>query len=261
MTDLPFERHAEAMRNQAAGFISLVRDADLARRVPTCPDWDLRRLAEHLGQAHRFAASNVERRVSGPADLAAREDAPADPAALPDWLTEGAERLVAAVREAGPDRPVWNFTGLDQRAGFWLRRMVNETAVHRADAALTLAAPYRLEPDIAADAISEWLLLVTSPGAAARRPDLAAAIRGTGQTLHLHATDEPSLGEAGEWVIERGPDAVTWTHGHRKSDAAVRGLAADLLLMVMRRIPLHDDRIELLGEAGLFEHWVEHVRF
>lgn len=261
MTDLPFERYVEAMPNQTAGFVSLVRDSDLAQRVPSCPDWDLRTLAEHLGQAHRFAASNVERRVTGPGDIADREAAPADPAALPEWLTEGAERLVAAVRDAGPDLPVWNFTGFDQRAAFWLRRMVHETAVHRADVALTVAAPYRLEADIAADAISEWLLLVTSPGAAARRPDLAAAIRGSGQTLHLHATDEPSLGEAGEWVIERGPEAVTWTHGHRKADAAARGLASDLLLMVMRRIPPHDDRIELLGDAGLFEHWAEHVSF
>lgn len=261
MTDLPIERLAEAMRNQTAGFVSLVREADLARPVPTCPDWDLRALVEHLGQAHRFGASTVERRAAGPADIAEREAPPPNPAALPDWLTEGAERLVAAVLEAGPDRPVWNFTGLDQRAVFWLRRMVHETAVHRADVALTVAAPYRLEPDIAADGISEWLLLVTSPGAAARRPDMVDAVRGTGQTLHLHATDQPSLGEAGEWVIERGPDEVTWTRGHRKADAAARGLAADLLLLMMRRIPPRDDRIELLGDAGLFEHWVEHVSF
>lgn len=255
------DRQVEAMRNQAAGFVSLLPGVDLSRRVPSCPDWDLRALAEHVGQAHRFAASNVERRVTGPADLIQREAAPEDPAALPDWLAEGAERLIAAVRSAGPDCPVWNFTGLEQGAGFWLRRMVHETAVHRADVALTVAAPYRLEPDIAADAISEWLLLVTSPGAAARRPDLVTALRGTGQTLHLHATDLPSLGEAGEWVIERGPEAVTWTRGHRKADAAARGPAAELLLMMMRRITMHDDRIQLLGDVGLFEHWVEHVRF
>jgi uncharacterized protein (TIGR03083 family) len=261
MTDLPMDRHVAAMRNQVAGFVSLVRDADLARQVPSCPDWDLRTLAEHLGQAHRFAASNVERRVTGLADLIPREAPPADPAALPDWLAEGAERLIAAVRAAGADCPVWNFTGLDQRAGFWLRRMVHETAVHRADVALTVAAPYRLEPDIAADGISEWLLLVTSPGAAARRPELVTELRGTGQTLHLHATDSPSLGEAGEWVIERGPDAVTWTRGHRKADAAARGLATDLLMLMMRRIAMHDDRIQLFGDVGLFEHWAEHVTF
>ncbi len=246
-------RYAEALRDQTAQFVALARDADLDQRVPSCPEWDLRRLVEHVGQAHRFAASHVERRVT-----ALHEVGPFEPmtGTVADWLVGGAERLVAAVTESGPDAEVWNFTGVDQRARFWLRRMVHETAVHRADVALTVAAPYRLDADVAADAISEWLSLVTSPGAAARRPDLVGEMTGTGQTLHLHATDTP-----GEWLIERGPEAVTWTHGHRKADVAARGTAADLLLMVFGRIPVHDDRIELFGEVGLFEHWVEHMTF
>lgn len=64
--------------------------------------------------------------------------------------------------------------------------------------------------------VSEWMTLITSPGAAAYRPELARELRGDGQLLHLHATDEPSLGE---WLIRRGPDAVTWEHGHQKGDS------------------------------------------
>lgn len=73
--------------------------------------------------------------------------------------------------------------------------------------------------------------------------------------------DEPSLGKPGEWLIRRGPDAVAWEHGHQKADVALRGPAVDLLLVLLRRIPLDDGRVEILGDAALLEHWVRHVTF
>ena len=62
-------------------------------------------------------------------------------------------------------------------------------------------AGYALET---ADAITDHLAMMTSPGWAAQRPDSAEALRGSGQTLYLHSSDEPDLGEAGEWFVERG---------------------------------------------------------
>lgn len=261
MTEFAPDRYAEALRDQTARLVALLPDADLSRRVPSCPDWDLRRLVEHVGQAHRLAARMVEQRVSGPPDWRGDpEPLPDDPAARDRWLVDGADRLIKAVHDAGPDCPVWSFA-TQPSALFWLRRMTHETAVHRADAALALDAPYQLDPELAADAISEWLLLATSPGAAAARPEAAAALRGNGETLHLHATDEPSLGEAGEWLIRRGPAEVSWQHGHQKGDVAVRGRAVDLLLALLGRIPADDERLTVFGDAELFQHWVRHVRF
>jgi hypothetical protein len=57
---------------------------------------------------------------------------------------------------------------------------------------------------------ADHLAMMTSPGWAAQRPDCAEALRGSGQTLHLHASDEPNLGEAGEWFVERGTEEATW---------------------------------------------------
>lgn len=54
---------------------------------------------------------------------------------------------------------------------------------------------------------------------------------------------------------------MTWEHGHQKGDVAVRGLAVDLLLVLLGRIPLDDERVQVLGDAALFEHWVLHVTF
>ena len=263
MVELTVRRYAEALLEQAEQLVGLLDGADLSRRVPTCPDWDVRRLVEHIGQAHRHGARMVETRAEGPPDYsgAPRPTLPDDPAERARWLREGAARVVDAVRSAGPDEPVWNFSGGDPRAAFWLRRMCHETAVHRADAAIALDAPYEVAPDVAADAISEWLSLVTSPGLVAFRPEQAAALRGSGETLHLHATDSPSLGEAGEWLIRRGPEAVTWEHGHQKGDVAVRGLAKDLLQVILGRIGPGDERLQVFGDPALLDHWVAHATF
>ncbi len=67
--------------------------------------------------------------------------------------------LVATLREAGPKAPVWSW-GWEHTAGFWARRMTHELVVHRADATLAARLPYEVAPDIAADAIDEWLEIV-----------------------------------------------------------------------------------------------------
>ncbi|MDT0301800.1 maleylpyruvate isomerase family mycothiol-dependent enzyme [Streptomonospora wellingtoniae] len=260
---LTTERLAEALADQTEGVVALAHGAELERQVPTCPDWDLRELLRHIGRAHRFSADTVRRRVSHPGELASPNDFPApdEAGALAEWLRTGARELRVAVEDTGADVPVWNFSGRRRETGFWLRRMVHETSVHRADVAMTVGAPYEVAPDVAADGISEWLDLVTGPGAAEARPEAAEALRGQGQTLHLHATDPRGLGPAGEWLIRREPDGVTWHHGHQKADTALRGPAADLLLAFLGRIPRTDERIEVLGDTALLDHWLRHATF
>ena len=48
-----------------------------------------------------------------------------DPAALDAWLAETGEMVVATLREAGPEAPVWSW-GWERSAGFWARRMAHE---------------------------------------------------------------------------------------------------------------------------------------
>jgi hypothetical protein len=47
---------------------------------------------------------------------------------------------------------------------------------------------------------------------------------------------------------------------HTKADVAVRGPAADLLLVLTRRRPLDTaPTLELQGDRALFEHWIGHM--
>jgi uncharacterized protein (TIGR03083 family) len=225
--------------------------------VPTCPDWTLHRLAEHVGQAHRWVTAIVTRPAATPPDHSELGvvAAPEAPDALGAWLRAGAGDLVDAIRTAGPQTLVWTWAG-DRSVGFWARRMAHETAVHRADLELALGRKFVLEADLAADAISEWLGALSSSQPLAARPEL----RGEGQILHLHSTD-PGLGEAGEWIVRRTPSGPVWEHGHAKGDVAVRGAVVDLLLVLMRRVPPSEAPITVLGDAGVLAHWLEHTRF
>jgi uncharacterized protein (TIGR03083 family) len=184
--------------------------------------------------------------------------APEDADELGTWLHDGTTELVGAIRAAGPQTPVWTWAG-DQRVDFWARRMAHETAVHRADAELALGREFDLEPDLAADAISEWLDALGSPQAVEFRPEFAE-LRGEGQILHLHATD-PGLGEAGEWTVRRTPSGPVWEHGHTKGAVAVRGGVVDLLLVLLRRVPAEQAPIEVLGDQAMLAHWLQHTRF
>ena len=102
--------------------------------------------------------------------------------------------------------------------------------------------------------------MLTSPTWAAQRPESAGALRGAGETLHWRATDEPDLGEAGEWFIERGPDGASWEARSGEANVSVSGPAKSLLLILTRRRQLTEeaDQVSVDGDVDLVRHWIEH---
>ncbi|WEB42858.1 maleylpyruvate isomerase family mycothiol-dependent enzyme [Streptomyces yunnanensis] len=263
---LTYEEYCAQLLAEAEKFRASIRHADLSATVPTCPDWTLADLARHVGGAHRWAGELVATRATAVIDPTTIPGAggPDDdtPEALDAWLAEGAERTVAALREAGPDTAAWSWAS-DDRAGFWARRMVHETVIHRADAALTTGAAYEVPPEVAADCLDEWLELCALPTAAERWADRAEGLFGPGRTLHLHATDAPPALHA-EWVLDLTGDRLTHRRAHEKAAVALRGPLTDLLLALYRRRSLDDEggeRIEVLGDRPLFDRWLTYASF
>ena len=107
----------------------------------------------------------------------------------------------------------------------WARRAAHDLVIHRADAA-AVGAAYTVAPDLAADALDEFLDLMGHFQAA----EAAAADGDPGPqgTVHLHATD-PGPEVASEWLIELASPGFTWRHAHDKATVAVRGPIADVL--------------------------------
>jgi uncharacterized protein (TIGR03083 family) len=242
-----------------ATIAGLAGAGDLTQRVPTCPDWTLRELAIHVGRAHRWAAEIVGTRSAEFIPFRSIPDGkfPAGPGDRAAWLQAGAGRLIDTVQAAGRD-PVWAFDQL-RPAGFWARRMAHETAVHRADAEIAVGRAPDLAPELAADAIDEWLgLMAGLMTDGANDPRLSALPAGC--SLHVHATDD-GLDGAGELTVRRTPSGIMMEHGHAKGDVALRGPAARILLVLVRRLPADDPSVEVLGDPAALSRWLEHTPF
>lgn len=265
-----FDRYCAEIIEQTRQFRDTLGSASSDVRVPSCPEWTLRELAVHVGNAHRWAGEIVRRRATsfvpeqevpghdGPG-ASAGDDPEADAAALDAWLAEGARILSDELRAAGEDTPVWTwFT--EQRAGFWARRMTHETLVHRCDAALAAGIEFEADADVAADCLDEWLEIVTSPLSAEHKPELRRLGERAGDTLHLHATDT-SQTVAAEWLITLGENGIAWRRAHEKATVALRGPLTDVLRVFMRRLPPTDGRVEVLGDAALLDAWLDVTSF
>jgi uncharacterized protein (TIGR03083 family) len=226
--------YREALIAENARLVDLVGEVDHAVPIPSCPGWDVTKLLRHVGRGHRWAATMIETRATerlDPREVPGGKP-PADLAGTLDWLRDSAATVPAAVDATGADVPVWTFTG-PKPAEWWIRRRLHEETVHRADLLLALDREVDLDPELAVDGLSEWL-------------DLLVARGGVSADLHLHATDVQ-----GEWTIRPDGDGMAWEPGHGKAAAALRGPAARLLLVMLRRVPV--ERVELFGERAVVD--------
>lgn len=219
---------------------------DIAAAVATCPEWTIADLARHTGLIHRWVtrivSSRADSRIAFP-----DADSPWESAdGWAQWLSAGAVPLLAALREAGPDAACWTW-GPGRSAGWWARRMLHETTVHRADAELALGAVPVIDPRVAADGIGEFL--ANLPASRRAGPHLSSLP--AGESMHLHATDAD-----GEWLVRfLGPAGIEWSAGHAKASAAVRGPVAELLLFAYGRIPPSDPRLSVFGDPSVLTAW------
>lgn len=244
-----------ALLDQTKAFGEMVRGADPLTPVPTCPDWTLNQLFRHVGRGTRWAAQIIAERRTEP--VPPREvrngKPPDDPDAAIGWLNGGPQQVIIAIEQVGSDARVWTATGI-RPVGWWIRRLVHEVGVHRADAALALGVDYKLSPELAADAVSELLEMMVL-----QSQRLGPAVD-RGRTLHLHATDA-GLGPTGEWTIVNDEYGVNWTHDHGKGDVALRGPARDLLLAIVRRRPVAELDIEVFGDTAVWDTWLARTPF
>jgi uncharacterized protein (TIGR03083 family) len=149
---VPFLDH---LRAESARFLEVLRDADPAVRVPSCPDWDADDLLWHLGEVQWFWASVVEGRLQSPDGIVGL-DRPADHAALVAFFEEQSARLPAALGEADPAEEVYMWAE-DKTVGYIRRRQAHEALIHRLDAELTAGEVTPLDPGLASDGVHEAL--------------------------------------------------------------------------------------------------------
>lgn len=243
---LEHEATIDALEHELIRTVALAEQTPGELPIPTCPGWSAADLWDHLGTVHRWVTEILTTRSTE--RVSRRKLAIEGPTGgrWAPWMADGADRLLAALRATASDEPVWAW-GADHHARWWARRQLHETVVHDADAALALGEAFEVPPAVAADGICE--LLDNLP---VRLSWPNAVVPTTEATVHLHATDGPEQlpGEAGEWMVTVADGTITYTHGHGKGDAAVRGPVRDLMLVVNRRLPPERADVEVLGEPG-----------
>lgn len=207
--------------------------------VTACPGWTNRDLARHMGGVYAFVTAQLR---AGNPQTRVPSDAPAAPdeGDLTVWLRDRHRDVLAALHATAPDAPTWTWIP-EKTASFFYRRMAHETAVHRWDAQCAAGTPTPIDPELAADGVSEVIDVMMRYQA---RGPVSAYPTGS---LHLHRTD----GE-GEWMLVAEGGTLTVTHEHAKGDAAARGSAQDLLLYLWGR---GREGLECHGDDALLDAW------
>ncbi|MFI9274940.1 maleylpyruvate isomerase family mycothiol-dependent enzyme [Kitasatospora sp. NPDC052896] len=245
--------HRAAVATETARLAALAESADLTTPIPSCPDWTLADLVVHTGSVQRWFSVLLRQRVQErPTSREVDLKLPAEPAGYPDWLRTAAAEAAEVFASVDPDAPMWAW-GADQHARFWVRRMLCETLVHRADAELALGRRPEIDPALARDGVDEFL--VNLPFAAFFAPG-TAKLRGTDRTIRFSRTD----GE-GDWLVRLGPDGFGLDPKGGPADATVRGAAADLLLLLYGRLDRTSEHFELLGDEELLALWFTNSKF
>ena len=234
------DRLLGSLRRDAAALLEAVRAAGPDAPVPWCPGWTATDLAWHIGEVHEFWGTIVADRLDGP-DAYVQSTRPATFDDTVTFAESTAAELLDALEASDPATPVWTW-GSDKTVGFVLRRMAHETSVHRLDAERAAGREHTIDAELAADGVDEFLFEFLAWVAAD-----AAALDGS---VHLHCTDV-----AGEWLVrDDGAGRYDVTREHAKGDAAMRGPAQDLLLVLWRRLPL--DAVDVIGDRATAERFV-----
>jgi uncharacterized protein (TIGR03083 family) len=194
----------------------------------------------HLTEVHDFWRTMVAERRSNWEGYQ-QPPRPADDG-LVDMYRRGRAELLTTLGDVDPAMPMWTWSN-DKTAGFVIRRMAQETAVHLWDAIDASGNAQPIEATLASDGIDEFLTHFVADVA-----DGAAAVDGS---AHFHCGDVP-----GEWTVRESPDGFVVTREHSKGDCAIRGAASDILLALWRRVPL--SKCDVVGDADVAARFIAH---
>jgi uncharacterized protein (TIGR03083 family) len=188
----------------------------LSHVVPTCPQWTVHDLLDHLAGVYQHKSRVLELGKMPPP--AWSEEAALERRSL-DLLVELprlAHVLQGELLARADDDEASTFMKSDRTVGFWWRRMALETAVHRTDVEVSVGPRTEIPEDLARDGIDELLWFATAPWQNGTREGWS------GQHVVV---------DAGElaWTIILDPAVIVTTLGDDGSTTRVTG-SADALL-------------------------------
>ncbi len=221
------------------GRLREVAARDLTASVPSCPGWVVSDLARHVAEVylHKVECIRLRRPPDPwPPDFSAEEPIP--------LLERAYAALTEQFAERSPTDPAHTWYEPDQTVGFWIRRMAQETVIHRIDSELAQGVDSAPVPDdLAVDGIDEVLSVFLEYGSHRWPEEFEAALKGaTGRAVRV-ATDNES------WLVVANPGGVDLdTSGERTPVATVLGPPETMLRWLWARGG--DDQVQITGDEA-----------
>jgi uncharacterized protein (TIGR03083 family) len=218
--------------------------ADPGAAVPSCPGWTMTDLLRHVGDVYLHKVECMRQgREPGPWPPEGLTDEP--PLDLLDRAYTALTGEFANRRAA--DR-AFTWYGPDQSVGFWIRRMAQETVIHRVDAELAAGAPVAAIPDdLAADGIDELLVAFVEYGTvtwpqffadmlapagnstvSVVTPDRSWLVRLTTRDVRV---DEPGAGKPSATLEGPAPEVLLWLWNRGGEGTTITGDAETITLL------------------------------
>jgi uncharacterized protein (TIGR03083 family) len=214
---MEWSRYLECLAADADRFRE-VSAKDLDAPVPSCPGWSVADLVRHVAVVYLHKVECL-RQGRAPEPWPPERAATAEPLAL---LDEALPLLRERLAAQPPEAAAYTWYGPDQTTRFWLRRMAQETLIHRIDAELALRTNVQqVAPDLAVDGIDEVLVVFLEYQSRTWCDDFGPDL--------AEARDRPVLISAGGagWLVRAAPSGVSVEAGIGSglvaTDAAVRG--------------------------------------
>jgi uncharacterized protein (TIGR03083 family) len=234
------------------GRMRAVAPGNLDRPVPTCPEWTVADLVRHVGIVYLHKVATMRDGASpSPWPPAGLNDE--EPVALLDRAY--AELIAEFGRHAPGDfSPTWYDP--DQTVGFWIRRMAQETVIHRLDAELGAGAPNAPIPDdLAIDGIDELLKAFVAYDAKKWPEDYTEALANSpARSYNITTTGvEWLVGTApGTFTVGGGPAMTVATHTN--TDTTITGTPTAVLRWAWsRETPGDPSGVTIEGNPDLTE--------
>lgn len=233
-------QYQSRIRDETGLLRAAAADAGANTPVPTCPDWTVQRLVQHVGRVFDMVIAVL--RAADPQTPPPRIEQPAgDFETLLAGLDDRLGTMLELLTSTDPAAGAWNFSPTAPRtAAFWSRRMAHEVTVHRIDAQAASGTDTAVDPGFAADGIDEVLTRHIQ-----RRTQDWAVAELAGTVLY-HAAD---AGRA--WTVRLAPGQLPQTtrESVTEPDASVVGLADAVYRATWGR----PSRAVISGDTGLIE--------
>jgi uncharacterized protein (TIGR03083 family) len=210
--------------------------------VPSCPGWTAADLVAHVTEVYLHKAETMLRGewpTPWPPDLSGEEPLAALDRSYAELVTEFAARA--------PDEYALTWYEPDQSVGFWIRRMAQETVIHRVDAELAAGLPVTpAAADLALDGVDEGLKVMLAYDFARYPEDFAEAARDDPKGAAIAV-----VGGERAWLVRPSPTEVavedeTADRAVEQAETVVSGSPDELLRWVWGR----GGEVSVTGDPG-----------